>query len=62
MVAILVRVHWTKPTFGLGQNIDESNPYMKFGRNQVINDLITVSSKEDGWTDGQKDGWTSLKL
>ena len=49
----------------LGLNIEESYPYTcitKFGRNQVISDLITVSSNEDGRTDRQRDGSTSLKL
>ena len=37
LAAILVIVHQTKPIFKQAQEIEESNPYMKFGRNQVIN-------------------------
>ena len=38
LVAILVIVHRTKPIFKHGPEFDESNPYMKFGRNWVMND------------------------
>ena len=40
VVAILVIVHWTKSIFEHGREFDESNPYMNFGRNWVINDLV----------------------
>ena len=33
--------------FELWKEIDESNLYMKFGRNLVINYLVIVSAKED---------------
>ena len=33
--------------------IEESNPYMKFWRSRVRNDLIIVSKNEDGWMDRQ---------
>ena len=38
LTAIMFSVHQTKPIFNLGQEFDNSNPYMKFGRNWVIND------------------------
>ena len=34
----------TKSIFKLGQKFDKSNPYMKFGSNQVINDYGRVST------------------
>ena len=37
--AILVIVRRTKLVFKLEQEFDESNPYMKFGRNPIKNDL-----------------------
>ena len=37
LVAILVIVHWTISTVDLGKELDESNPYIKFERNWVIN-------------------------
>ena len=36
LAAILGIVNRTKPIFKHGQEIEKSNPYMKFGRNQVI--------------------------
>ena len=36
--AILAIVHQKMSTVDLGKEFDESNPYMKFGRNRVIND------------------------
>ena len=39
MLAILVIVHWTKLVLELEQEFDGSNPYMKFGRNQIKNYL-----------------------
>ena len=41
MVTILVIVYQTKHIFNHGRAIDESNPYMKFERNQVINDKVS---------------------
>ena len=38
-------VHWTKFTVKLGEELDESNPYMKCGRNRVINDEVRVSTR-----------------
>ena len=37
LVAVLVIVHRKIFTADLGKEFDESNPYMKFGRNWVIN-------------------------
>ena len=41
MVTILVIVYQTKHIFNHEREIDESNPYMKFERNQVINDKVS---------------------
>ena len=43
----------------LEREVDESNPYMKFGRNLIKNDKVRVTT--DRRTDGQTDGWTSQK-
>ena len=37
-----ILVHRAKPIFNLGQEIEESNHCMKFGRNQVINDTDEI--------------------
>ena len=36
---ILVSIHRTKPIFKLGQEIDKCNAYMKFGSNQMTDEL-----------------------
>ena len=36
----------------LEREFEESDLYVKFGRNRVINDLVRVSKKEDGQMDG----------
>ena len=38
LVAILFIIHQTKHAVDLGKEFDESNPYMKCGRNLMIND------------------------
>ena len=38
LMAILVIVQWTKPILELQHEFDKSDPNMKFGRNQMIND------------------------
>ena len=43
LVTIFIIVHRTKPIFRHEQWFDESSPYMKFGRNWVINDEVKVS-------------------
>ena len=48
LVAIFVSFARQKPVFELGQEIDKSNPYMKFGRNQETKDQVIVSTKVDG--------------
>ena len=40
---ILIVIHPTKPIFRHDQLFDGSSPYVKFGRNRVINDYIRVS-------------------
>ena len=53
--AILVIECQTKPIFELElkleREVDESNPYMKFGRNLIKNDKVRVTT--DRQTDGQ---------
>ena len=39
----------------LEPEFDGSNPYMKFGRNLIKNDLVRVTTTEDGQTDRRKD-------
>ena len=43
-MAILTIVYWTKSIFKLSQEFDQSNPFVKFGRNQMINDQVKVST------------------
>ena len=35
---IWIIIHWPKPIFRHEQLFDDRSPYMKFGRNKVIND------------------------
>ena len=44
--AILVIVRWTEPILKHEPKFDGSNPYIKFDRNQVINDEGRVSTKQ----------------
>ena len=37
LVAFLVIGYWKMSIVDIGKEFDESNPYMKFGRNKVIN-------------------------
>ena len=46
MVAILVIIYRTIHTVDLGNEFDESNPYMKFGRNGVINNVSTSANRQ----------------
>ena len=45
--AILVIVCRTKLVFELEQEFDGSNPYMKFGKNLIINDWVRVTTTAD---------------
>ena len=38
-------VHRTKSAVKLGEELDESNPYMKCGRNRMINDEVRMSTR-----------------
>ena len=40
LVAILVIAHWTKPIFKHEWEIDKRRPYIKFWKNQLINDCF----------------------
>ena len=42
LVTILVQAHWTEHIFKIGHELDSSNAYMKFGSNQMTNDLNLI--------------------
>ena len=71
LASILVIIHvqsgsysFTKPIIKPGREFDESNICMKFGRNQVINDKVSVHIRErtDGQTDKGTDKPKTIKL
>ena len=47
LLAILVIGCRTKPIFKLERKVDESNSYIKFGRNLIKNDWVRVTTKAD---------------
>ena len=51
LAVILVIIHLLKPNLKFGRVFDESYPYMKFGANQVKNDNVRITTKEDRRTD-----------
>ena len=52
LLAILVIVPHTEFVIKFEQEIDGSNPYMKFGRNPIKNDLVRLTTTAD--TDRQQ--------